>query len=88
MKIVSSKEIRDHLSDILNNVAYRGDKYTLTRSGKNMAVIISVEEWERIEKFLQQMEEEEDIRAADEAHRRYIKEGGIPLEQVKRELGF
>lgn len=88
MKTISSKEMRDNLSDVLNKVAYKGQKYTLTRSGKDMAVIISVEAWQRIEKLLRQMEDEEEIRNADEAHNRYITEGGIPLDQVKKELGF
>jgi prevent-host-death family protein len=88
METISSKDIRDNLSNILNKVAYKGQKYTLTRSGKDMAVIISMEDWQRIEKLLHQMEEEEDIRDADEAHHRYIKEGGIPLDQAKKELGL
>lgn len=88
METISSKEIRDNLSDILNKVAYKGQKYTLTRSGKDMAVIVSMEEWKVIEKLLQQIEDAEDIRDADEAHARYMKEGGISLEQAKKELGL
>ena len=88
METVSSKEIRDNLSDILNKVAYSGQKYTLTRSGKNMAVIVSMEEWKVVERILQKIEDEEDIRDADEAHVRYMKAGGVSLEQAKRELGL
>ena len=88
METISAKEIRDNLSDILNKVAYKGQKYTLTRSGKDMAVIVSMEEWNLIEKVMQKIEDEEDIKDADEAHARYMKEGGIPLEQVRKELGL
>lgn len=88
METISSKDIRDNLSDILNKVAYKGQKYTLTRSGKDMAVIVSVEEWKIVEKLMQQIEDEENIRDADEAHERYMKDGGIPFDQVKKELGL
>lgn len=88
MESISSKEIRDNLSDILNKVAFQGVKYKLTRGGKEMAVIVSVEEWELIGKILRKLEDEEDIKDADEAHVRCKKEGGISIEKLRKELGF
>lgn len=88
METISSKDIRDHLSDVLNKVAYKGQKYTLTRSGKEVAVILSMEEWSLIEKMMQKLEDEKDIRDADEAHARYKKDGGIPFDQAMKELGL
>jgi prevent-host-death family protein len=87
METISSKEARDNLSEILNQVAFKRERYILTRSGKNMAVILSMEEWELVEKILQKLEDEEDIRDADEAHARYEKEGGISIEKLREELG-
>lgn len=88
METISSKDVRDHLSDVLNKVAYKGQKYTLTRSGKEMAVILSIEEWNLIEKMMQRLENEIDIKDADEAHARYKKEGAIPFHQAMKELGL
>jgi hypothetical protein len=39
-----------------------------------MAVILSMDEWKLIEKILQKLEDEEDIRDADNAHARHAKE--------------
>ena len=72
METISSKQARDNLSDILNQVAFRKERYILTRSGKNMAVLLSMDEWKLVEKLLQDLEDREDIRDADEAHARYI----------------
>lgn len=88
MKNLSSREIRENLSDILSRVAYKHQKFTLSRNRKKIAVIISIEEWEKVEKLLEHFENEEDIRDADEAHIRYLKEGGVSLEQAKKELNL
>jgi prevent-host-death family protein len=88
METISSKEIRKNLSDILNKIAFKGVKYTLTRSGKNMAVIVSMEEWDEIEKILRKLEDEEDIKDADDAHARYSKEGGISIKKMREDLGL
>ena len=79
---------RDHLSDIINKVAYAGERYTLTRRGHEIAVMISVDEWKAISALLEQIEDREDIKAADSAYAQYLKEGGIPFEQAKKELGL
>jgi|GEM_PF-1199592 len=88
METISSKDIRDHLSDVLNKVAYKGQKYTLTRSGKEVAVILFIEEWRLVEKMMQKLEDEKDIRDVDEARSSYKKDGGIPFDQAMKELAL
>lgn len=88
MKNISAKEARDHLSEVINQVSYGGEKFTLTRHGNGVAVIISLKEWETIEQILQKLENEEDIRDADAAYTEYLKEGGVPYTQVKKKLGL
>jgi len=44
MEEVSAREVRDHMASILNHVAFGGKRYTLTRNGQGIAVIISLEE--------------------------------------------
>jgi prevent-host-death family protein len=89
MEKVSAREVRDHMASILNHVAYGGKRYTLTRHGQGVAVIISLEEWKAVERLLQKLEDEEDIRDADAAIER-IKKGEKTLshEELKRELGL
>lgn len=74
-------EFRRNVADTINRVAYRGDRIRLSRNGKDMAALVSVEDLELIER----LEDEADIRAARKALK---EEGGKPWEQVKRELGW
>lgn len=89
MEEVSARDARDHLASILNHVAFGGKRYTLTRHGNGIAVIISVEEWKVIERLMQKLEDEEDIRDADEALERIKKgEPTISHKQLKQDLGL
>lgn len=89
MEEVSAKEARDHMASILNHVAFGKKRFTLTRHGQGVAVIISLEEWKSIERLLHKLEDEEDIQEADEAMERIRKgEATISHEDLKRELGL
>jgi len=88
MESISTKNARDHLSDVLNKVAYTGERYTLTRHGQGVAVLISLDEWNAIEALLSKLEDEEDIKDADIEYAKFLKKGGIPLSKVKKNLGL
>jgi antitoxin YefM len=88
METISTKDVRDHLSNVINKVVYAGERYTLTRHGHGVAVLISLEEWNAISSLLQKIEDEEDIKEADTAYASYLKEGGLPLSKVKKDLGL
>lgn len=89
MEEVSARDARDHMASILNHVAFGGKRYTLTRHGNGIAVIISIEEWKAVERLLQKLEDEEDIRDADAAMERIKKgEATISHKELKRELGL
>ena len=88
METISTKKARDHLSEVVNKVTYAGERYTLTRHGHGVAVLISLDEWNAIVVLLQKLEDEEDIKDADAAYASYLKEGGIPFSKVKKDLGI
>lgn len=75
-------EARDHLSDLVNRAAYRGDRVYLTRRGKRLAALVPAE-------VLDDLEAAEDAVDLAEAAKARA-EGGdpVPLEQVKAELGL
>lgn len=90
MEEISSKDARDNLSDILNFVAFQGKHYTLTRNGKGMAVLISLDEWNSVERLLQKLEDEEDTGDA-EAVIKGIESGKIKTishKEMKHRLGL
>lgn len=89
MEEVSSKKAREHMAEILNQVVYTGKHYTLTRHGKAVAVIISFEEWKAYERWLEKLEDEEDIRDADAAMEQIKKgEKTTSHRQMKKDLGL
>jgi prevent-host-death family protein len=83
---VSITEIRNNMAGALNRVAHEGERIILERRGKGVAAIISMEDLALLEAF----EDRADIRAARKvlAEMKRTGEKPIPLEQVKKELGF
>jgi prevent-host-death family protein len=77
MHRVPASKARERLADILNRVAFKGERVVLHRHGKNVAAMISVDDLE----LLEELEERLDL----EAVRRARAEGGarIPWERLK-----
>lgn len=44
---VTAQEMRNQLSDLLNRAAYLREPTMITRQGKAVAVLVSVEDWEQ-----------------------------------------
>lgn len=88
METLSCREVKDHMADILNRVAYNKKRYKIARHNKEMAIIISVEEWEAIESILQKLEDEEDIREAKIAMKEVDEKGSISFEEMKKRVGL
>ena len=84
MDNLNTTEARENLAEILNRVAYAKDRVRITRHGKEVAAVVPIEDLERIEL----MENESDIRAAEEALKEAREKGTIPWEKVKEEFGL
>jgi prevent-host-death family protein len=79
MKGISTADARNQFSDIINRAAYGKERVVLTRRGKELVAVISIEDLE----LLNELEDRIDLDAAREA----MQEGGtIPWEDVKREI--
>jgi len=48
MKYISAADARDKLSQVINEVAYGGQQYTVQRHGKPLAVLISVPNYQTL----------------------------------------
>jgi len=82
MKQVSTGEARRNLAELLNRSAYGGERFVVTRHGKELVAIVPVEEaslLERVRGFL----EERDVEAA---LREIARSGTVPWEEVERAL--
>jgi len=80
MRRMTTSELRKDISEAVNKVAYGGDRITLQRSGKDVAVIVSIEDYE----LLNEIENRMDL----DAVRNSLAEGGenITWDDLKKEL--
>jgi prevent-host-death family protein len=78
---MSVGKARESLADVLNRVAFGGERISLKRRGKRVAVIVSAEDAE----LLEQLEDKIDLTAAKKA---LANKKRIPLNQVRKELGL
>ncbi len=77
---ITTAEARKNFADIVNNVAYGKDTVILTRRGKALAALVSIDDL----KLLQQLEDQQDI---DDAFRIKNEPGeNIKLSDIKKEL--
>jgi len=81
MTRMSASEARDGFSDALNRVAYKGERIVLRRRGKDIAVLVPVEDL----KLLEEIEDRIDVEEAKKALR---DKGGLPWTKLKKELGL
>ena len=77
-----TSKAREQFADILNEVAYKGERVLLHRRGKNIAAVISADDLA----LLEALEDRMDIEAVREA----LKEGGpnVAWSELKTELGL
>jgi prevent-host-death family protein len=88
METVSCREVKDNMAEILNRVAYNHKRYKIARHNKGVAIIISVEEWEAIEKILQNIEDQEDVNESLLALKEIEKQGSVSFEEMKKRVGL
>jgi len=83
MTRLAATVLRNDLSDTLNRVAYGRERIVLHRRGKNLAVLIPIEDF----KFLEEIEDAKDV---DEAIRRLDdpNEKPVSYRKAKKVLGL
>jgi prevent-host-death family protein len=74
-------DIRSNLAEVINRVAYGGERVVLQRRGKPMLAVVSMDDLE----LLNALEDRDDLRAAVKARR---EKGAVPLEKIKARLGM
>jgi prevent-host-death family protein len=82
MKPISTADARRNMAELMNRAAYGGERFVVTRHGKELVAIVPVEEatlLDRIRGLLEAQEYEAALREIAEA-------GTVPWEEVRREL--
>jgi len=89
MTTVSAEEARNQLSEIINRAAYGREPTIVTRRGKRVAAIVSIEDLELLEAVLDALEDEVDLPVIKERLRNFEETGeGVPWERIKAERGL
>lgn len=82
MKHVTTAEARKNMAELLNRAAYGGERFVVTRHGKELVAIVPLEEatlLDRLRGFLAERDYEAALREVAEA-------GTVPWEEVRRDL--
>ena len=67
------RTVRDHLSEVVDRVEHQHERVTITRNGRDAAILISPEDLAQLEETLSVLSDPEalaDIREADAAYAR------------------
>jgi prevent-host-death family protein len=81
MTRLTASAVREEFSEILNRVAYKGERIVLERRGKDVAALVPVEDLE----LLERLEDHMDLEAARKA---LEEQGSVSLDELKTELGI
>jgi prevent-host-death family protein len=82
MTRIAATEARTDFAEIVNKVAFRGERITLHRHGKDVAAIVPIEDLQ----LLEALEDRMDLEAARAALKE--KTPSIPWNQLKKQLGL
>ena len=79
---VKASEARHDFAEVINRVAYSGERVVLYRRGKDIAAIVSLKDLEALER----LEDEADLKAAQKALKEAQKKGTKKLSDLMEEL--
>jgi prevent-host-death family protein len=86
---VTSEEVRDGLGELINRIKYGHERIKVTRRGKPVAALVTVEDFEFLEQVLEAIDDERDLPTIRERLRRFEETGeGISWDKIKAECGL
>jgi len=90
MTRIAVGKAREHFGDTLDRVTSKGDRVILQRRGKDVAVLVSIEEMRRLEEILEELQDQLDAAEAVRiiAEMEAKGEKPIPYEKIRKELGL
>lgn len=81
--IINTVDAKEQFTDLVNRVAHNKERVILTRRGKEIAVIVPLEDLT----FLLESQDKHDLREAIESLKEARSTGTVSLEQLKEEVG-
>jgi prevent-host-death family protein len=84
MKNITTAEVRKNMADLLNRAAYGGERFVVTRHGKELVAILPLEDATLLDRLRNLLE----ARDYEAALKEMADAGTVPWEEVRRELGL
>jgi prevent-host-death family protein len=79
-------KVRENFADALNRVAYGRERILLHRRGKDVAVLMPVDDLRLFESLIERLEDRMDLEAAQEAWREQGDEPPKSWKEIKKRL--
>ena len=87
VKKVTSEEVRDQLADITDRVAFNNERLIMTRRGKEMMALVSIEDFELLERVIDMLQDREELSVIKQRLAAYEETGeSISLEEFEAQL--
>lgn len=84
MTTVTAKQLKDSPAEILSRVQYGHERVVVTRHGKEVAAVVSIDDARLLERLEEVLDVHDALAAIDEAER----EGTISLAELRERLGL
>lgn len=84
MHSVPAKQARIEFTHILDDVAFKGERYIVTRNGRDLVAVIPVADLE----ILQKLENKRDLEAAKKAEKYILEHGTDSWDTLEKQLGI
>ncbi len=83
MTTVTAKQLKETSAEVLSRVQYGNERVTVTRHGKEVAAVVSIEDARLLERIEDVLDVHDALAAIEEAER----EGTISLSELREKLG-
>jgi prevent-host-death family protein len=80
---MTTVDAKENFTDLINHVSHSKERVILTRRGKDIVAIVPLEDLQ----FLDNSQDQHDLREAIDAYKEAKSGGSITLEQLKDDLG-
>jgi len=82
--LINTIDAKEQFTDLINRVAHSKERVILTRRGKEIAVLIPLEDF----KLLQESQDKHDLHEAIDSLKEVRSLGAISLDELKEEIGI
>lgn len=85
-KVIPAFEARQHFGRLLEQARYQGYRFVVERSGKPMAVVVGIEEWENIVETLAELADPEYLESIKKAREEIELGQTLTMDELREEL--